>query len=119
MAVPALKMLGVNEVQGSGSEDVCSVLVLVTLPTGNYMFDATLMPPLWPLAAGRCDTGMRSVQAEPGKSAGRYNCGLTLTLYPQQQVVLTPQDIAELGRKDMVLLWKVPPQPPHTPHRGS
>ncbi len=46
-------------------------------------------------------------QAEPGKSAGRYNCGLTLTVYPQQQVVLTPQDVAELGRKDMVLLWKV------------
>ncbi|CAL5221006.1 g3122 [Coccomyxa viridis] len=45
-------------------------------------------------------------QAEPGKSAGRYNCGLTLTVYPQQQVVLTPQDVAELGRKDMVLLWK-------------
>lgn len=42
---------------------------------------------------------------------GRYNCSLTLTLYPQQQVVLTPKDIAELGRKDMVLLWKVPPQP--------
>ncbi len=47
------------------------------------------------------------LQAEPGKSVGRYNCGLTLTVYPQQQVVLTPQDVAELGRKDMVLLWKV------------
>ena len=50
-------------------------------------------------------------QAEPGKSVGRYNCGLTLTVYPQQQVVLTPQDVAELGRKDMVLLWKVQNQP--------
>lgn len=46
-------------------------------------------------------------QAEPGQNAGRYTCNLPLTVYPGQQIVLTPKDIAELGRKDMVLLWKV------------
>ena len=51
---------------------------------------------------------MHPVQDEPGKSVGRYNVNLTLTLYPQQQIVLTPKDVAELGRNDMVLLWKVP-----------
>lgn len=46
-------------------------------------------------------------QEDPGKNEGRYNCNLTLTVYPQQRVMLTPQDVAELGRKDMVQLWKV------------
>ena len=46
-------------------------------------------------------------QADPGQNAGRYTCNLPLTVYPQQQIVLTPKEIAELGRKDMVLLWKV------------
>ena len=46
-------------------------------------------------------------QTDPGQNAGRYTSNLPLTLYPGQQIVLTPKDIAELGRKDMVLLWKV------------
>ncbi len=61
------------------------------------------------LAASLISHGMQSVQDEPEKSIGRYNVNLTLTLYPQQQLVLTPKDVAELGRNDMVLLWKVPP----------
>ena len=40
---------------------------------------------------------MQLSQEDPGKNEGRYNCG----------VMLTPKDVAELGRKDMVQLWKV------------
>ena len=50
---------------------------------------------------------MQLSQEDPGKNEGRYNCNLTLTVYPQQRVMLTPEDVAELGRKDMVQLWKV------------
>ena len=50
---------------------------------------------------------MQLSQEDPGKNEGRYNCNLTLTVYPQQHVMLTPKDVAELGRKDMVQLWKV------------
>ena len=50
---------------------------------------------------------MQLSQEDPGKNEGRYNCNLTLTVYPQQRVMLTPKDVAELGRKDMVQLWKV------------
>ena len=46
-------------------------------------------------------------QEDPGKNEGRYNCHLTLTVYPQQCVMLTPKDMAELSRKDVVQLWKV------------
>ncbi|CAK0783103.1 hypothetical protein CVIRNUC_006298 [Coccomyxa viridis] len=50
--------------------------------------------------------GTQLSQEDPGKNEGRYNCNLTLTVYPQQRVMLTPEDVAELGRKDMVQLWK-------------
>ena len=50
---------------------------------------------------------MQLSQEDPGKNEGRYNCNLTLTVYPRQRVMLTPEDVAELGRKDMVQLSKV------------
>lgn len=52
---------------------------------------------------------LRCLQGDAGQNPGRYSCNLTLTLYPQQQVLLSPKDLAELSRQDMVQLWKVLP----------